>query len=105
MSDMPSSLFRHWVHSQEEDAEGVAVYRPADYPFPPARGRRGLEFAPDGTFVDHPIGRGDAPGAVAGRWDTADGRRLALTFPAHEQRPDRHIEILHCDDDVLKITA
>lgn len=102
---MPSGLFQHWVHSYEEDSEGVAVYRPADYPFPPARGRRGLEFAPDGTFIDHPIGAGDASAAISGRWDAADGRGLCVTFPAHQRRTDRRIEILHCDNEVLKISA
>ncbi|MEC4019216.1 hypothetical protein [Streptomyces sp. H27-D2] len=105
MSELPSGLFRSWVHSYEEDTEGVAVYRPADFPFPPARGRRGLELAADGTFTGHPIGRGDAPDAVTGHWQAADdGRRLAVTFPDPD-RPDRRVEVLHVYDRVLKIRA
>ncbi|MEU4212387.1 hypothetical protein AB0F13_20705 [Streptomyces sp. NPDC026206] len=102
MGEPSSSLFQSWVHSFEEDADGAAVYRPADYPFPPARGRRGLEFARDGTFIDHPIGRGDAPDTVPGHWQLAEGRLLTVSFPAAE-RPDRRWEILHCDEHVLKI--
>lgn len=67
-------LCRRWVHVREEDHGDVLVYRPADAPLPPARGRDGLEFRPDGTFVDHPIGRGDAPDSHEGSWrKQADG--------------------------------
>ncbi len=30
----------------------MTVYRRDDFAFPPARGRRGVEFGADGTFVD-----------------------------------------------------
>jgi hypothetical protein len=62
-------LLGRWTHSFEEDHDGVTVYRRTDFAFPPARGRRGVEFRPDGTFVDWLIGRGDAPEASTGRWD------------------------------------
>jgi hypothetical protein len=39
MSQPPAALFRRWVHVREEDHAGVRVYRPADRPLPPARGR------------------------------------------------------------------
>lgn len=59
-----------WTHSFEEDHDGVSVYRHDDFAFPPARGRRGVEFRPDGSFVEWRIGRGDAPEpGPAGRWD------------------------------------
>ncbi|MFE9024869.1 hypothetical protein ACFYOA_01155 [Streptomyces iakyrus] len=101
MEEPPSGLFRSWLHSYEEDHEDVRVYRPDDFPFPPARGRRGMEFAPDGTFVDHPLGRGDAPGAVPGRWRLVPDRRIELTFEG--DRPDRELEIVRCDADVLQV--
>ncbi|MEW2030757.1 hypothetical protein AB0901_09605 [Streptomyces roseifaciens] len=105
MSELPAELFRHWVHSYEDDREGVTVYRPAGYPFPPARGRRGMEISPDGTFTDHPIGSRDVPGSVAGRWEAAtDGRSLTVTFPG-TSRPGRRLEILHCDGALLKVRA
>ena len=47
----------------------MTVYRRDDFAFPPARGRRGVEFRADGTFTDWSIGRGDAPEAAGtGRW-------------------------------------
>ena len=50
----------------------MTVYRHDDFAFPPARGRRGVEFRPDGTFSELLIGRGDAPeAAAAGRWSAA----------------------------------
>ncbi len=39
-----------WTHSFEEDHDGISVYRRDDFAFPPARGRRGVEFRPDGTL-------------------------------------------------------
>lgn len=102
MDELPASLFQRWMHSFEEDGEGVTVYRPADYPFPPARGRGGMEFASDGTFIDRPVGRGDAQDTVAGRWELAEGGRLTVTHPA-SGRPERELEIVHCDERVLKL--
>jgi hypothetical protein len=103
MSGPPPELIGAWVHSYEEDSPGVRVYRPAGYPLPPARGRRGLEFAADGTFTDRPIGRGDAPGRHTGHWAPADpeGHRLALSLPG----ADRQLEVLYVDDQVLKVRA
>ncbi|GHG53722.1 hypothetical protein [Streptomyces griseocarneus] len=101
MSELPSELFRQWVHSYEEDTGGVTVYRPTGHPLPPARGRRGMEILPDGTFVDRPIGSRDVPGSVPGRWTARDERTLVVAFPGTD-RPGRVLEIVHCDADVLK---
>jgi hypothetical protein len=47
---MPSAIFKHWVHSWEEDTEDVAVYRPSDYQFPLSRGRDGFEIKKNGDL-------------------------------------------------------
>ncbi|SCG76564.1 hypothetical protein GA0070614_5951 [Micromonospora coxensis] len=104
MSD--ERLLRHWTHSFEEDHEGVRVYRPAEHDFPPARGRDGMEFHADGTFVDRPIGRGDANERRPGRWrcppegpirvDTAAGARRRMEIVRLE--PDR-LEVRIGDDE------
>ncbi|GGF91673.1 hypothetical protein GCM10007304_02020 [Rhodococcoides trifolii] len=65
-----------WTHSFEEDHDDVTVYRPQGYDFPRARGRAGLEFRPDGSFVDWSIGAGDARTARAGSWVADDHLRL-----------------------------
>ena len=49
----------------------MSVYRRDDFAFPPARGRRGVEFGPDGSFVEWAIGRGDAPEPRLGRWQSS----------------------------------
>ena len=69
---LPAGVAGRWMHSFEEDHEDVLVYRPPDHDFPRARGRDGIEFAPDGSFVEWAVGRGDAQQAVPGRWRTAD---------------------------------
>lgn len=102
MRELPAALFRSWLHSHEEDHDDVTVFRPEDHPFPPARGRRGMEFTPDGTFVDRPVGRGDAPGTVRGRWRQVGDRRVALSFEGGA-RPERILEIVRCDEDVLEV--
>ncbi|MEU6375574.1 hypothetical protein [Streptomyces sp. NPDC046909] len=100
MSGPPPELIGSWVHAYEEDSPGVTVYRPAGYPLPPARGRRGLEFAADGTFTERPLGRGDAPGLRTGRWTgTPTGLSLSVSGT------DRQLDVLYVDDQVLKVRA
>jgi hypothetical protein len=65
-----------WTHSFEEDHDDVTVYRPHGYDFPRARGRAGLEFRPDGSFVDWSIGAGDARTPRPGSWIDDDNLRL-----------------------------
>ncbi|MFI6038959.1 hypothetical protein ACIBBD_33460 [Streptomyces sp. NPDC051315] len=101
MRELPAALFRAWLHSYEEDHDDVTVFRPEDHPFPPARGRRGMEFAPDGSFADHPVGRGDAPDTVRGRWRAVGDRRVAVSFEG--ARAGRVLEIVRCDEDVLEV--
>jgi len=75
---LPSELFRRWVHSHEEDSGAVRVYRTAGYPFPPARGRRGFELAPDGTYTEHGPGPTDKPISSTGRWEPAGEGRVRI---------------------------
>jgi len=102
----PDALFRRWVHVREEDTPEVRVYRPADRPLPPARGRDGIEFRPDGTFLDHRPGPADATIGSPGRWRTDEaGRRLELTYPTGDTVDRVSVvgcfEIVAVDDDVL----
>lgn len=86
---MPASqeqLFRRWSHSFEEDHDDVVVYRPADFDFPRARGRGGIEFRADGSYIDWVVGRGDAREPRRGRWRLDDDGRLRLSTTADQQR-------------------
>jgi hypothetical protein len=93
-------LSGRWLHSFEEDHGDVAVYRPADHPFPPARGRDGIEFADDGSFTEWAIGRGDAREPVPGQWHTAD----AATVAVNTDRGGRQVlEVVHLGPDRLEV--
>jgi hypothetical protein len=93
VADLPPELFRRWMHSHEEDDGDLRVYRPASYPFPPARGRRGLEFKPDGELVLYGPGPSDKPEATTGRWSPAGEGRVRVG--------DRELEIVSVGPDRL----
>ncbi|MCD9140646.1 hypothetical protein [Streptomyces albireticuli] len=103
-TEPPTGLLQHWVHSFEEDSPGATVYRPDGFAFPPARGRRGMEFAEGGVFVDHPLGRGDAPDSVRGRWRMSGEARVSVSFPG-TGRAGRELVILACDEKVLRVAV
>jgi hypothetical protein len=82
---MPASeeqLFRRWGHSFEEDHDDVRVYRPAEFDFPRARGRDGIEFRPDGSYIDWVVGPGDAREPQGGRWQLEGDGRIRVTTAA-----------------------
>ncbi len=78
----PHLLLRRWMHSHEEDTADTQVFRPDDFPFPPARGRLSYEFAPDGELLFGGIGPTDRPTSSGGEWRLEeDGRTLVLHVP------------------------
>ncbi|MGH3885619.1 MAG: hypothetical protein ACRDSZ_03445 [Pseudonocardiaceae bacterium] len=98
---VPNLTDRVWLRSREEERGSVRVYRPEDYPFPPARGRDGLVFHADGGFDYLGPGRGDRPGKDTGTWrpDPNDSSRITANVA------DQTIElrILEVTDDVLHL--
>jgi hypothetical protein len=102
---VPVALFRRWVHSREEDAGGVEVYRPQDFPFPPSFGRDGFEMLADGTFIQHDLSPTDGTVATKGRWELLPRRRVTVTFPPGTERPGFTFGIvgLDADEPVLRI--
>jgi hypothetical protein len=81
----PDSLIGHWVHSHEDDTSSGMVFRPADYPFPPSRGRLGYVFNPGGELIEAGPGPTDRPQTVIGAW-TLEGETLVLHLPGGDQR-------------------
>lgn len=71
-----------WLRSHEEESGPVRVYRPANYPFPPARGREGFTLHADGRFDYLGPGRGDRPVTTTGTWqrDPHDSTRITATI-------------------------
>jgi hypothetical protein len=85
---MPTSkqtLCRRWVHSHEEDTAGQRVFRPADYAFPPSRGRLSFELAADGTARVRRPGSSDRAVGTTGHW-SLEGDRLELDTPRDATR-------------------
>jgi hypothetical protein len=93
VADLPPELFQHWMHSHEEDSGDVQVYRPADYDFPPARGRRGFDLRPDGELRLYGPSPSDRPEATTGTWSPLDAGRVRLG--------DRELEIVSVSPDRL----
>jgi hypothetical protein len=89
-----------WVHSTEEDTDDEMVFRPADRPLPPARGRTSLEFRADGTYVESSPGPVDVPESATGSW-SLEGERLVLE--AEGSAASRALEITGAEPDRLTI--
>jgi hypothetical protein len=92
------ALEGRWVHSHEEDTEDEMVFRPADRPFPPARGRTSLELRPDGTYVETYPGPVDVPEESEGSWSLEGDQ---LTLGAKGDRPGQVWEISRAENDRL----
>lgn len=97
---IPASICRYWIHSFEEDRVGMRIFRPADFPFPPARGREGFEIFSDGRFIHHPIGQADEWVSLHGSW-----RMIApnLCRVIIKNRPSLDMEILESGPDKLVV--
>lgn len=100
---LPAGLYQSWIHSREEDKEGIQVYRPEGYEFPPSRGRAGFEIRKDGEFIDRPIAPADGNETILGRWEATGPRRIRVTFPKHPDRRGFTLEIIACDGKSLKV--
>jgi hypothetical protein len=99
---MTPVIFKHWVHSFEEDTQGMQAYRPASYAFPLSRGREGFEVKEDGTFVLHNIGPADGTDKIPGTWKQASGSTLKVTFSQTDIAPYT-IQIIQASDTLLTL--
>ena len=102
MTDVNSNILNHWVNSYEEDADGVEVYRSADFHFPPSRFRRGFDLRADGELQYEDVGSTDKPLVLHGRWSSVGPQRIRLEFDDASRRPEV-IEIISIDDGVLRV--
>ena len=74
----PELLQKNWVHSHEEDTATTRVYRPADFKFPPSRGRRSFLLHPGGAVSEGGIGPTDRQQKSTGRWKMESADTLVL---------------------------
>lgn len=101
IAGLPDVVFRHWIHSHEEDEGDIEVYRPEGFNFQPSRGRTGFEMSRDGGFIQDDIAPGDGVVQVSGRWMLAGPGRIAVSFPG-TARSGYSFEILAVDESVLR---
>jgi hypothetical protein len=97
-----SALFKHWVHSFEEDTASARVYRPKGYAFPRARGREGFELKENGEYIRYDIARGDGSVGVRGTWKQV-GPRVIEVRTGDDPAASERLQILTYDDKVLTV--
>ena len=101
-NEVSAEMFKHWIHSHEEDSEEIKVYRPNEYNFPPARGREGFELKENGEFIRYGIGATDKSETVVGTWKAVDENKIQVSFD-NQSYQSFTIDIVSSDEDVLKI--
>ncbi len=99
--ELPPQLFRHWIHSREEDQADVRAYRPEGFAFPPSFGREGLELRPDGEFIHDDVGPADGIVRVRGRWTQRGPDEVEVRFGG--ARADYAFTVVSIDDSLLRI--
>jgi hypothetical protein len=93
-------LVGRWVHAHEEDTETRRVFRPADHPLPPSRGREAWELRADGTAALRMPGPTDEPRESGGTW-ALEGDELRIS--AGGEGPDRVLTVLEAEPDRLVV--
>jgi hypothetical protein len=102
MSDLQTCILGRWIHSHEEDAEGVTVYRPADYAFPPSRGRTGFEFREGGELVYGGIARADGTALSSGHWTLTEPNRISIEVD-NERTTPFVLDVVDCSKEALRV--
>lgn len=73
-------LLGTWIHSHEENRDGVQVFRPEEYMFPPSRGRASFALRADGSALTGQPGPDDRGVTANGTWEF-DGTVLSVRSP------------------------
>lgn len=77
-----------WMHAREEDSSGTLVFRPADYDFPPARGRVGYEFRANHSCDYIGISPRDGAARTSCAWRMSGGAHSELHIEFPDGRSD-----------------
>lgn len=93
-------IYKHWIHSHEEDTEDKKVYRPSTFDFPPSRGRDGFEIRENGEFVLSFPGSTDRSEKTFGKF-TIDSNKLNVELVSIQK--SYTMIILSCDENRLII--
>ena len=89
-----------WLHVPEDDQHGERVFRPRSQHLPPARGRRGYEFHPDGSLTKISSGSTDQTVTSSGRWSADPQGRIYIRVPGE---PEEILEVIAQDKDRLVV--
>ena len=100
MQNLQTCLLGRWMHSHEEDTPSIAIYRPREYEFPPARGRTGFDFKVSGKAVYYGIAGSDGVNEHSGRWTTQGNDEIKIMFDDERIQPIV-LHVLTCDADKL----
>lgn len=96
-------IAREWVEIREESKDSSFIFRPIDYPIPPARGRRHLKLIQQGKQKAEGVGEGLESGptdkmeaASIGSWKV-NKKILYVSIPGWEGK----YQIEELQDDIL----
>ncbi len=98
------ALYQKWIHSfEDEKGDGIEVYRPEGYSFPPARGRKAVKFQKDGSLVRFDIGPADGTKFLMGKWErTKFGNTMKVIIDGGESSV-YFWEVVSVSKDMLKV--
>lgn len=102
MTDLQSCILGHWIHSHEEDTQGVMVYRREGYSFPPSRGRIGFDVREGGKLIYSGIGPADGSEQFSGSWTIGAPNEISITVGSDRIRPFV-LHVVACDAQALKV--
>lgn len=99
-SRLDNSIYQSWVHSFEDDDGKEKVFRPKEYPFPPARGREGIDIKRGGIVTYLAIGPVDLPVQYEGTWKMVDKNTMLIQIPEYSE-VSKKLQILSVDKERL----
>lgn len=100
-----NDLFRHWVHSSEEEQPGgmVRIFRPAaSMKFPPSRFRMAYRFAPNGGCEFYFLSPDDAHHFKPCNWTISAGNKVILQISAEGKTTS--YRIVQLSEKILRLT-
>ena len=103
-TELPACLLREWLHSHEEDTLDLRIYRPADHPFPPSRGRTGFAFLANGALIVYGIAPADGVLESRGQWAFTPPNLIDIDHASEMTEPETLV-VVSCSDDLLAIAA
>lgn len=92
-------IFKHWIHSHEEDTGEEIIYRPSSYDFPLSRSRTGFEIKENGEFIQYDIAPDDRIKQTNGNWKQIDDE-IQVNLTNGDQY---NLKILSLEEGILKI--